>query len=477
MSDKACPAPGNADSRRRLPSMTALLDAPETAALVALYPRVRVVAALRRALDDERQRTGAGDTVPTAKAVVNAAGEALSAREHERLRPVINATGIILHTGLGRAVLPPAAVKALGQMDRCCNLQIDLATGARGARNLETGQLLCELTGAEAAMVVNNNAAATLLILAALCAGREVVVSRGQLIEIGGSFRLPDCIHQSGARLVEVGTTNKTHLRDYAAAIGENTAALLRVNPSNYRVVGFTAEVPVADLVSLRQGGVPLIIDDLGCGALIGLERFGLEHEPTVGESIAAGADLVCFSGDKLIGGPQAGIIAGRADLVQRIRKHPLTRMLRVDKCTDLALEHTLRMFLDPDRLPETNPTYAMLAAPLDGLRRRAQGIARRVSRAVPNISLRIREGESALGGGALPTTSIKTWLLEVIIPGCSAGELAALLRRREPPVITRIANDAVVADMRTLFPGEDAELAASLIQIGLEREIPDPQS
>ena len=382
------------------------------------------------------------------------------------LRTVINATGIILHTGLGRAVLPKAAVAALSEMDRCCNLQIDLATGKRGKRNYETEQLLCELTGSEAAMVVNNNAAATLLILAALCAEREVIVSRGQLIEIGGSYRLPDCVHQSGARLVEVGTTNKTHLRDYAAALNENTAALLRVNPSNYRIVGFSSEVSVAELVSLKQEREVLVIDDLGCGALIGLERFGLEHEPTAGESIAAGADLVCFSGDKLIGGPQAGIIIGRADLVQRIRKHPLSRMLRVDKCTDVALEHTLRLFLDPDRLPETNPTYAMLATPLDVLHRRAKQIQQRIRRTNLNLSIKIIEGESALGGGSLPATPIKTWLLAATLPGCSAEEFAAQLRRHEPPVIARIVDNTVVLDMRTLLPGEDKQLSNVLIEI-----------
>ncbi len=477
MSDKTCSTPNDGDSRRQLPAMTTLLETPEIAALLARHPRARVVAALRRALDIERTRVAASGGAPTSDAVVKTVVDAIADRERERLRPVINATGIILHTGLGRAVLPRAAAEALAQLDRCCNLQLDLGNGRRGKRNYETEQLLCELTGAEAAMVVNNNAAATLLMLAALCAGEEVVVSRGQLIEIGGSYRLPDCIHQSGARLVEVGTTNKTHLRDYAAAINENTAALLRVNPSNYRIVGFTADVSVAELATLKQGSDLLLIDDLGCGALIGLERFGLDHEPTAGESIAAGADLVCFSGDKLIGGPQAGIIVGRADLIQHIRSHPLTRMLRVDKCADIALEHTLRLFLDPDALPKTNPTYAMLAAPLDALHRRAQGIRRRVNRAGARISLRIVEGESALGGGSLPATPIKTWCIAITVPGHSAEALAAHLRRHEPPVIARIAGDAVVLDMRTLLPGEDRVCADALVAICPENKTPDTPS
>lgn len=468
MNADRCPPPKDTDSRRQIPSMTALLDLATTETLLAHHPRPRVVAALRGALDKARERLAAtGGTVPTPDVVARAAAETLAGRDRERLRPVINATGVILHTGLGRSVLPPAAAAALAQLDRCCNLQIDLANGKRGKRNYETEQLLCELTGAEAALVVNNNAAATLLMLAALCAGREVIVSRGQLIEIGGSYRLPDCIHQSGARLVEVGTTNKTHLRDYAAALNENTAALLRVNPSNYRIVGFTAEVSVADLASLKQGDAPLVIDDLGCGALVGLEQFGLDHEPTVAESIAAGADLACFSGDKLIGGPQAGIIVGRADLVNHIRKHPLMRMLRVDKCTDVALEHTLRLFLDPERLPETNPTYAMLAAPREALYRRARKILQRLKRAAAPATVRIREGESALGGGSLPATPIKTWCIAAGLPGCSAEELAARLRRHEPPVIARIADDAVLLDMRTLLPGEDRQVVTALIQAG----------
>jgi L-seryl-tRNA(Ser) seleniumtransferase len=467
MTQEPISTPEGADPRRGLPSVAVLLEFPDTALLLAGHPRSRVVKVLREALDSARARMAQGGAAPDAAGIVQSAALSLAAYEFERLRPVINATGIILHTGLGRAVLPGAAVAALAGINRCCNLQIDLDTGKRGKRNFMSEQLLCELTGAEAAMVVNNNAAATLLILAALCAGREVIVSRGQLIEIGGSYRLPDCVHQSGAQLVEAGTTNKTHLRDYAAALTENTAALMRVNPSNYRVVGFMAEVSIKDLVSLKKDRDLLVIDDLGCGALIGLERFGLDHEPTVSESIAAGADLVCFSGDKLIGGPQAGIIVGRADLIRRIRKHPLTRMLRVDKMTDLALEHTLRLFLEPDKLPETNPTYAMLAVKPETLRRRAQALKKRIERGNTGIHLRIIEGESALGGGALPAVGIPTWLLAVSAPGQTAESLAGRLRRHEPPVIGRIAEDVVLLDMRTLLPGEDLLVAEAVIASG----------
>lgn len=461
-------APEEQDPRRGLPSVAALIEDPETALLLAAHPRARVVKALREALDEARAEVVKGGAPPDATEIVRCAGASLAAYEFERLRTVINATGIILHTGLGRAVLPEAAVAALAGMNRCCNLQIDLETGKRGKRNFMSEQLLCELTGAEAAMLVNNNAAATLLMLAALCAGREVVVSRGQLIEIGGSYRLPDCVHQSGAQLVEVGTTNKTHLRDYAAALTENTAAVMRVNPSNYRVVGFTAEVSINELVTLKKDRELLVIDDLGCGALIGLERFGLEHEPTVGESVAAGADLVCFSGDKLIGGPQAGIIVGRADLIRRIRKHPLTRMLRVDKMTDLALEQSLRLFLEPDKLPETNPTYAMLVVKPETLRRRAQALKKRIEARDAGISVKISEGESALGGGALPAVGIPTWLLAVSVPGMTAESLAQRLRRHEPPVIVRITGDLVLLDMRTLLPSEDFLVAEAVIAAGV---------
>ena len=336
----------------------------------------------------------------------------------------------------------------------------------RGKRNFTSEQLLCRLTGTEAAMIVNNNAAATYLILAALCAGKEVIVSRGQLIEIGGSFRLPDCVTQSGAQLVEVGTTNKTHLRDYAQALSENTGAVLRVNPSNYRIVGFTKEVTTRELVELKQKQDVLIIDDLGCGALIDLRNFGLPHEPTVQESVAAGADLVCFSGDKLIGGPQSGIIVGKKALIQRIKKHPLTRMLRVDKMTDLVLEYTLRLFLDPETLTQTNPTIAMLALSQEELRRRAQTLAQQISTANTKLKIAVIETESAMGGGALPGTPIPSCGLAVTHPKLTADALSALLRRHEPPVIARIEEERVLIDMRTLLDGEDVLVCEALLEI-----------
>ena len=445
--------------------MSVVLEDPRVNALIAAHTRTVVVEAVQEALENLRSSLDPSAQPPGLDEVVAAVNDVLCATELDRIRPIVNATGIILHTGLGRAVLPKRAVDALAQLDRCCNLQVDLETGLRGKRNHRTEELLCKLTGAEAALIVNNNAAATLLVLAALCDGKEVIVSRGQLIEIGGSYRLPDCIHSSGAKLVEVGTTNKTHLRDYEAALTEETAALLRVNPSNYRIVGFSEAVPVADLVRLKQERAPgvVVIDDLGCGALVDLETYGLPHEPTAPESISAGADVVCFSGDKLIGGPQAGIIVGRKDYIARIRKHPLTRMLRVGKLTDTALEHTLRLFLDPETLCETNPTLRMITTPKETLKKRAKALHRRIAREGIPVDVQVAEGESATGGGSLPATPIPTYVLVVRVDGVSPDELNARLRRHEPPVIARVKDDAVVLDMRTLMDGDDKVIVSAL--------------
>lgn len=457
------PSHTSGDPRRALPSVNVLLETEPVRELIARHSRPLALDAVQQALAGLRAELRPGDAPPTDDAVLARVRERLDAVEGERIRPVINATGIILHTGLGRAVLPKCAVDALAGLDRCCNLQIDLETGLRGKRHYVTERLICKLTGAEAALVVNNNAAATLLMLAALCAGKEVVVSRGQLIEIGGSYRLPDCVHQSGARLVEVGTTNKTHLRDYENALTEDTAAIMRVNPSNYRIVGFSKDVPVADLVTLKAKHDVLVIDDLGCGALVDLRDYGLPYEPSAPESIAAGADLCCFSGDKLIGGPQAGIIVGRSDLVQKIRKHPLTRMLRVDKLTDMALEHTLRMFLEPERLMKEHPTLRMIALPAAEMKQRAQRVVRAVARKRPDLAIEAIPGESATGGGSLPATAIPTHLVAVSLPGQSADAVARRLRKNEPPIIARIQDERVVLDMRTLLDGDEKMVIAAL--------------
>ena len=454
------------DPRRGLASVSGLLAEPEIQSLIDSYSRPEVLDAVHDALAWYRSNLKAESSPPELSDMVGRIRGSLLQRQRERIRPVINATGIILHTGLGRAVLPKRSVEALAKLDRCCNMQIDLETGLRGKRCYMTEHLLRKLTAAEAALVVNNNAAATYLILTVLCKGKEVIVSRGQLIEIGGSFRLPDCIHQSGAILVEVGTTNKTHLRDYEQALTENTSAILRVKPSNYRIVGFTEQVPLEDLVALKKKQPVLVIDDLGSGALVNLEKYGLPKEPTMPESIRTGADIVCSSGDKLLGGPQAGIIVGKKVLVQRLKKHPMTRMLRVCKLTDTALEQTLRLFLEPDTLLEEHPVLRMLTIPLERLKKRAEKLKKRLEKEKLPLRVRIGEGESSTGGGSMPGFPIRTFLLELTSPSHSPHRLSALLRQNEPPIIGRISNDEVLLDMRTLLENEEEVVFQALKRI-----------
>jgi len=456
------------DPRRNLPSVSIVLEEERIKNLILQHSRPLVMDAINKALDWFRENLKQGEAAPDLQTAVQKTEYFLDKFEFDRLRPVVNATGIILHTGLGRAVLPENSALALAQLDRCCNLQIDLETGQRGKRNFMVETLLCLLTGAEAAMLVNNNAAATFLILSALCKGKEAIISRGQLIEIGGSYRLPDCIRESGAIMVEVGTTNKTHLRDYEDAIGENTGAILRCNPSNFRIVGFTEDVPLADIVKLKKKRDILVIDDLGCGALVNLEKYGLPKEPTIQESIEAGADIVCSSGDKLIGGPQAGIILGKKELIKKIKKHPLSRMLRVCKMTAMAMEHTLRLFLDPETLFSKNPTLRMLTAQPENLRRTALKIKRMVAKKNPSLIIGVEEGESATGGGSLPHVALKTWLLAIPSPNLSADRLCYLLRRHEPPIIARIKDDKVLLDMRTLLEDEDKIIIDALATLSI---------
>ncbi len=376
------------------------------------------------------------------------------------LRRVVNATGIVVHTNLGRSLLSAPALAAVAEAGaHYNNLEFDLDDGSRGSRQAHLRKLLCELSGAESALVVNNNAAAVLLALTALAAGREVVVSRGQLIEIGGSFRLPDVMAQSGARLVEVGTTNKTYLDDYRRAITSETAMLMRAHPSNYRIMGFTSEADLPGLASLaREFGLPLL-DDLGSGVYIDLSGYGLSYEPTIMRSLQEGADLVCFSGDKLLGGPQAGIILGRKDLVDIMAAHPLARALRVGKLTIAALEATLRHYLDPERAVREIPTLAMLTAEQEALRRRARALAEGLA-PLDAFQAEVVEGVSRAGGGALPLEDLPTWTVAVVSPSLSANEIEGRLRASEPPVICRIRDGRVILDMRTVSDGEVSLLA-----------------
>ena len=365
---------------RTLPAITELLKSETVAGWLRQHPQPLVTECLRRALAgfaaaNSRFSTARVAATPSSPNVLTPRAENFASRATEpHVREAINATGIILHTGLGRAVLPGGVVDSmLGELKGYCTLAVDRETGERAERDELVEYILTELTGAEAATVVNNNAAATMLVLAALAAQKEVIVSRGQLIEIGGSFRLPEVMAQSGARLVEVGATNRTHPKDYQKAVTENTAAILRAHPSNYRVVGFTSEVPLRELAELAHSRNLILIDDLGAGALVDLKQFGLPHEPTVRESIEAGADVVLFSGDKLIGAGQCGIIVGKKALIEKLRKHPLMRAVRVDKTCLMVLERTLQLFRDPARLRNEHPTYRMICTPLAELRNARQ--------------------------------------------------------------------------------------------------------
>ena len=400
----------------------------------------------------------------TAGAVLDRAAALLREATQPHLRAAINATGIILHTGLGRAVFPGSVADSiLPELKGYSTLAVDRASGERIERDELIEYILTELTGAEAATVVNNNAAATMLVLAALAAEKEVIVSRGQLIEIGGSFRLPEVMAQSRARLLEVGATNRTHLKDYHQAITAETAAIMRVHPSNYRVVGFTSEVPLRELAELAHSRGLTLIDDLGAGALVDLEQFGLPHEPTVRESIEAGADVVLFSGDKLIGASQAGVIVGRKELIGRLRKHPLMRAMRVDKTCLLVLERTLHLFRDPALLRREHPLYQMICTPAGALRTRAKALAETVAKATPNATLNTEAGVAFLGSGSLPTEAIPSVVVSVSVSGLSASELARRLRLDAACVFCRIEDDLVRLDMRTLTDEQIPAIAAAL--------------
>jgi L-seryl-tRNA(Ser) seleniumtransferase len=425
---------------RDLPSVDRLL-ADEA---LAAAPRSVALEAARAALELARDQIAAGADPGDVTAMARRELERL---QTSSLRRVLNATGVIVHTNLGRAPLAPSAVRRLAELGGSyANLELDLESGARGSRQDHVADLLRRLTGAEAALVVNNNAAAVLLSLAALAEGREVVVSRGELVEIGDGFRIPDVLARSGARMVEVGTTNRTRAADYERAIGPETALLLRVHPSNYRVVGFTQSVETRELAQIaRRAALPLV-DDLGSGSLI-----GVGDEPTAAASVAAGADVVCFSGDKLLGGPQAGIVVGRAGLVERLRRHPLQRALRADKLTLVALEETLALYADPERARAEIPVLRMLEEPVEAVHDRAERLAILVGGEVEETVARV-------GGGALP-------LAELPSAACAIEEgLAAALRLGSPPVVGIVRDGRLLLDARTLSADEVDEVARAVL-------------
>jgi L-seryl-tRNA(Ser) seleniumtransferase len=448
---------------RVIPSIDELRRRPAVHALEAKFGATATIDALRSAAGDVRRAITQGDAnladEPAAIARIEAAAAQLldSAFVHS-LEPVINASGVIIHTNLGRAPLAASAIERVATIAAgYASLEYDLDRGSRGRRDVHAEQLLRRLTGAEAAVVVNNNAAATLLLLAALAAGREVIVSRGELVEIGGGFRVPDVMAQSGAVLREVGTTNKTRASDYAAAVNERTALILRIHPSNFRIEGFTARPSLSEIVAVgRAVGIP-VAEDLGSGLLRHDERPALADEPSADETIAAGVDVCCFSGDKLLGGPQAGIIAGRAAMIDRIRVHPLMRALRVDKMTYAALEATLVEYA-AGRARTAVPVQRMLAMTAEDVRARAAALAAAINRR-PGWHAELVEGSSAIGGGSAPGIELPTSLVSLTADGRSPDALEEQLRRGRPIVIARIERDRLLLDLRTVMPDQDAAL------------------
>lgn len=440
---------------RKLPSVDELLRSEVFAPYVREYGRELAVEAAREAIDRARRKILAGESCPPTEEIAREAITILSEKFAPSIFPVINATGVIIHTNLGRAPLSAEARAAMEAVARgYCNLEFDLKQGRRGSRYVHAEELLTKLTGAEAALVVNNNAGAVLLILSALARGREVIISRSQLVEIGGGFRIPDVMRQSGAILVEVGTTNRTYLRDYEEAITENTALILRAHRSNFRLTGFIHDVTLSELTELAHRHGLYLMDDLGSGALLDTSRYGLSHEPMVQESLAAGADVVCFSGDKLLGGPQAGVIVGKKEIIERLKKFPLTRALRVDKITLAGLQATLLHYLKGEA-EQKIPVWRMISAEPVELKRRAQRWARRLRQA--GIRAQVIEGFSAVGGGSLPGETLPTWLLALQLP--SPDAIARALRNYNPPIIARIEEDMLLFDPRTVFPEEEETL------------------
>jgi len=447
---------------RRLPSVDRLLQGEAASRWVAALGRDLVVEACREALEAERRRVLSGEAYAGEEALWADVVARLQATVQPTLRPVINASGVVIQTNLGRSPLSEATLDAMRRAgEGYSNLEYDLAAGERGSRYVHAEALLTRLTGAEAGLLVNNNAGAVLLALSALARGREVIISRGQLVEIGGGFRIPDVMAQSGAQLVEVGTTNRTYASDYRAAITGETAALMRVHSSNFRVIGFTHQPTLDELVALaHERGLPLI-DDLGSGTLLDTAPYGLAHEPTVQESVAAGADVVTFSGDKLLGGPQAGIIVGRADLVAQLRRHPLTRALRVDKTTIAGIQANLLHYVKGEATREV-PIWRMIAATADEVAARARALIAALGEAGARCEVVL--GQSMIGGGSLPEETLPTALIAVEISAPS--DAARALRLGDPAVVSRVQDDLLLLDLRTVLPREEEALIARLREV-----------
>jgi L-seryl-tRNA(Ser) seleniumtransferase len=474
MTPKKAAAPRRKDLRS-LPSVGSLLESPELSSFRGRAPHAVLAAAAREAIAAARAAVagpGRKIALPTRESILRDAAARVEQELHLAPRPLINATGIVLHTNLGRAVLAEEAVAAVAEVARrYTDLELDLKTGSRGSRSAHVEPILTELLGAEAALVVNNNAAAMLLALNTFALGKEAIVSRGQLIEIGGSFRIPDILERAGAKLREVGTTNKTHLRDYERAIGPNTGLLLRVHPSNFAMIGFTEEVTREELVALaRKSRVPLV-EDVGSGALIDFTRWGLPAEPTAREALAQGVSVVCMSGDKLLGGPQAGILAGKRKLIEAMRQNPMARALRVDKLTLAALVATLRLYREPGKVETAIPTLRMLHESAGSVRARAEEILRALGadRASQHRA-EVVACTTEVGGGAMPLARVPSYALALRPARGKVEDLARSLRTGPDPVIGRIESGRLLLDLRTVHRDEHERLAASIAR-ALEEE------
>jgi len=449
---------------RKIPKVDEILSRPEITDLLKIHPRPVVLEAIRKALNLFREDLLRREDPSSVQEFLFSFEHLYPLFQREidlqvqpRLRRIINATGVVIHTNLGRAPLHSSALEHMVDVARrYSNLEYDLHAGERGTRYSHVEEILCRLSGAESALVVNNNAAAVLLCLNTFAEGKEAIVSRGELVEIGGAFRIPDVMKRSGALLREVGTTNRTHLRDYQKAMGPETALLLKVHTSNFRVMGFTSEVSLEEMVELGRGKNVPVMNDLGSGCLVDLSRYGLEKEPTVQEAVRTGVDVVTFSGDKLLGGPQAGIIVGKKRFLDLLKANPLTRALRIDKLTLAALESTLVLYLDENRAIEEIPTLRMLTLDQGRLKRRGRRLLKRLAGGVDKeASLNLREDISHVGGGALPLQEIPTMVLAIKPLHLSVNDLEKKLRSGAPPVISRISRDELILDMRTIFDDE----------------------
>jgi len=455
---------------RKIPSVDDILSRPEMMDLLKIHARHVVVEAVRKGLGRLREEILHREELPELgdnlfENLYSLFQKEIDLQVQPRLRRVINATGVVIHTNLGRAPLHPSAIEHLIEVSKAySNLEYDLDRGERGSRYTHVEEILCRLSGAESALVVNNNAGAVLLVLNTLAEGKEVIVSRGELVEIGGAFRIPDVMKRSGGLLREVGTTNRTHFTDYQEAIGPQTALLLKVHTSNFRVMGFTSEVSLQDLVQLGKERQLPVVDDLGSGCLIDLTRYGLEKEPTVQETIKTGVDAVTISGDKLLGGPQAGIILGKKKILDLFKTNPLTRALRIDKLTLAALESTLLLYLDEERAMEEIPTLRMLSLDTKRLKRRGKRLLKRFSgMANKKMTFILREDVSRVGGGALPLQNLPTLVVAIKPVEVSVNSLEENLRKGDPPIVCRISKEELILDMRTVFDEEIPLLAAGI--------------